>query len=131
MKHEFFELKRDVTEYCSDIPKGIAKVWEVGLIKQGEATYCCSLRPSSWFEVFDHYLELEEGVEWADEMDNYEDDLRVYVMESSTYIPYTEYNPKDENQGNLFEIDDDDGYIEGYELWQEAIESIAGNPTFC
>lgn len=130
MKHEFFELKRDVTEHCNGIPKGVAKVWEVGLIKQGEATYCCSITPSSWFDVFDHYLELEDDAEWTEDINEYYWDLGTYNFESSCYIPYTEHNPEDENQGDLFEIDDEET-VGDWTEWQEAIEYIAGNPTFC
>lgn len=141
---EFFTVAIDQTNYYDKLPRGATRAFGLYLVCKDEATYCCSLSPSSWGVNLQNvftckmsdsdtlHSEMESG-EW--EMDGLDD----------SYISFQNYNAKSGRHSELvsisietdLEFDETDGPLPESvhdELWEEAREYFSGNqylPACC
>lgn len=123
MAGRFFEIRVDVTAHCSGLPPAAGRVFDRYVIRQGEATHCCELRPSSFAAWSNTYCEYAEGVDPGDEAAvspvwDWEAEARRYGEDA--YFRFTSHDPNNPNHGPLFEA----------ETWEEAMEAASANPHF-
>lgn len=134
---EFFEFREDVTRYCTEIPKGVARVWSRYVVKSGEATFCCSLTPSSFAAAVGVHCELAPGAisddadlekiaDWEMEAGAHGDDAsrgsQVNRCQPAAYFPFLIHSAeKADRMSPLYEA----------ETWADAIEAAHANPHFC
>jgi len=50
----FRTIALDETQFWRELPAGCEKAFGLYLFCEGEATYCCSLTPSTWCEFLEH-----------------------------------------------------------------------------
>lgn len=120
----FFEFRDDVTRYCSDLPKGVAQVWARYVVKSGEATFCCSISPSSFAAAIGVHCELAPGLfsDNADLEKMADWEIEAGVYDDDCYFPFLIHAAeKVDRMSPLYEA----------ETWEEAIEAAQANPHFC
>ena len=61
VKVSLYQYTMDITQYCSDKPKGVDKIFELFLFDPTRATYCCELTPSAEMNfVYTYYTDTDE-----------------------------------------------------------------------
>ncbi|MEL7464847.1 MAG: hypothetical protein AAFN79_12310 [Pseudomonadota bacterium] len=119
----FFEIRLDVTAHCSALPLAAGRVFDRFVVKAGEATHCCELRPSSFAAWVATFCEYAEGVDPMDERAvapvwEWEAEARRYGEDA--YFQFIAHDPTNPNHGPLFEA----------ETWAEAEEAASCDPHF-
>lgn len=121
---EFFEFREDVTRYCTEIPKGVARVWSRYVVKSGEATFCCSLTPSSFAAAVGVHCELAPGAISDDaDLEKIADwEMEAGAHGDDAYFPFLIHAAeKADRMSPTYEA----------ETWADAIEAAHANPHFC
>ena len=118
----------DETEYCSNIPEGVAKVEGVYLFNDQEGVCCCEFTPSYYMRCVDNlcqYDKFDLTEEQLEEIWDYEASLNEYIWESDFYIHCHSVDVEkclvwDERQDNPTAED-----------WDVIEEEYRANPLYC
>lgn len=143
MKANFRTVAFDETEYWSDLPEGCTKVFGLYLFCEGERTYCCEIRPSSWCEFMRHVfigLDYDHPFVEEHEYDNDEYGMYVHLIDPAKLGDCVSEPREFENDVVLASDDeyeeftkeqrkaDDEAREEGRgDLWEQAREGVQAN----
>lgn len=123
MSGRYFELRLDVTDHCTGLPAAAGRVYDRFVVKAGEATHCCELRPSSFAAWVTTFCEYAEGVDPGDEAavsPVWDWEAEARRCGEDAYFPFIAHDPGNPDHGPLFEA----------ETWDEATEAASTDPFF-
>ena len=127
MKANFRTVAFDETEYWSDLPEGCAKVFGLYLFCEGERTYCCEIRPSSWCEFLENvFIGLDNEDPFVEEHqydDGGEGGRYVHLLDPAKLGDCVSEAREFENDDGDFNSDED----VRSDLWEQAREGVRGN----
>lgn len=115
---------------CHPTPPPGTKIFGIYMFCEGEATYCCSLTPSSFMMCVSFETDAPDGPF----RDYFYDELNIHLHESDHYAEFIRDVSQHKNVSvSSFdvEIDDDEDDYQRAKAWEEAREYFQGNaPQF-
>jgi hypothetical protein len=119
----WFEFKTDITAHCTGLPACVDRVFNRYLFKQGEATFCCAITPSSFGADLGAYCTIKPDVEMSEA-----DWEAVWAWEEEaargiddSYFSFRAQDNANPSHSPLIDADN----------WAEAEEYANANPHFC
>lgn len=107
------------------------RAFSIYIFCEGEATYCCSLTPSSWLEPLRNEFVRIDGEPLTDEQHEVASDLMFEDMDGfyRDFLRASDSGPAlDVSEAREFEVDPDlDDNEADQHLWDEARESFQAN----
>lgn len=118
-EHKFFLFARDETQYWQ-LPKGATKAWGIYIVKEGEASFCAAIQPSSYAVCTRN--EFEGDIQWEHEEQQFEYE-NMHGVGEGEYFRYIDYATTVFKKSDLKTVEAETSE----EAWAEAIEYFAGN----